>query len=86
MANRNVPAPRQPTGLLVHLFEVLNDTKRTRVKAMLRSGLVHVNGVSITQHDTQISGDDTIEIRAERAAAKRSFPFDVLFEEYYLKL
>ncbi|TWT98695.1 RluA family pseudouridine synthase [Neorhodopirellula pilleata] len=81
MANRILPSPRQPTGLLVYLFEILSDTKRTRVKAILRSGLVHVNGASITQHDTQIGGDDTIEIRSERATAKRSFPFEVLFED-----
>ena len=81
MANRTLPSPQQPTGLLVHLLAMLSDTKRTRVKEILRSGLVHVNGASITQHDTQICGDDTVEIRDERAAAKRSFPFDVLFED-----
>lgn len=81
MANPTLPSPQQPTGLLVHLLAMLSDTKRTRVKAILRSGLVHVNGVSVTRHDTKVCGNDTIEIRAERATSGRSFPFDVLFED-----
>lgn len=81
MANRTLPSPQQPIGLLVHLLTILSDTNRSRVKAILRSGLVHVNGVSITHHDTKIGGDDHVEIRTERAAGERAFPFDVLFED-----
>lgn len=81
MSDRTLKSPRQPSGLLEHLLTVLSDTKRSRVKAILGSGLVHVNGTSVTQHDTQIGGDDIVEIRSERAISKRSFPFDVLFED-----
>lgn len=81
MADRTLRSPQQPTGLLAHLLTVLSDTKRSRVKSLLGSGLVHVNGKSITQHSTQVCPDDTVEIRDERAAAQRSFPFDVLFED-----
>ncbi|MDA8745447.1 RluA family pseudouridine synthase [Rubripirellula amarantea] len=81
MAARRLPSPSQPTGLLVHLIAVQSDTKRTRVKEVLRSGLVHVNGVSTTQHDTQVGPDDAIEIRNERAPAVRDLPFEVLFED-----
>ena len=81
MAIRRLPSPQQSTGLLVYLIETLSDTKRTRVKEILRSGLVHVNGASSTQHDIQIGPDDVVEIRSERAVVQRSLPFDVLFED-----
>ncbi|TWU47401.1 Ribosomal large subunit pseudouridine synthase C [Rubripirellula tenax] len=81
MANRTLTSPPQPTGLLLYLCSTLSDTKRTRVKELLRSGLVHVNEESVTQHDIQVGPRDTVEIRDERATAKRSFPFDVLFED-----
>lgn len=81
MADRTLKSPPRPTGLLVHLLTELSDTKRSRVKVILGSGLVHVNGTSVTQHDTQVGADDIIEIRSERAVARRTFPFDVLFED-----
>ncbi|WP_442508891.1 RluA family pseudouridine synthase [Novipirellula sp. SH528] len=81
MAIRRLPSPQQSTGLLVYLIETLSDTKRTRVKEILRSGLVHVNGASSTQHDIQIGPHDAVEIRSERAVVQRSLPFDVLFED-----
>ncbi len=81
MADRTLPSPSKPIGLLAHLLMMLSDTKRSRIKTLLRSGLVHVNGTSITQHDQEIGADDVIEIRTQRAAAQRSFPFDVLFED-----
>jgi 23S rRNA pseudouridine1911/1915/1917 synthase len=42
---------------------------------------VHVNGVSVTRHDTQVDLDDTVEIRDQRAVAKHAFLFDVLYED-----
>ncbi len=81
MAIGTLVSPSQPTGLLVHLVATLSDTKRTRVKELLRSGLVHVNGASVTKHDIQVGPTDTIDIRDERAAEAREFPFDVLFED-----
>ncbi|MDQ8188116.1 RluA family pseudouridine synthase [Pelagicoccus sp. SDUM812002] len=84
MANRILPSPSESTGLLAHLFLALKDSKRTRVKELLRSGLVHVNGASVTRHDALVDRGDRIEIRAERVAPKRILPFEVLFEDAYL--
>ncbi len=81
MSTRTLPSPLRTSGLLEHLFAILSDTKRTRVRDLLRSGLVHVDGVSVTQHDTAIHAVSVIEIRSQRAFAKRSFPFEVLFED-----
>lgn len=81
MAIRILPSPRQPTGLLDHLIATLADTKRTRVKEILRSGLVHINGTSATRHDVRILPEDLVEIRQEVAVAPLSLPFDVLFED-----
>ncbi len=81
MSTRTLPSPLQRTGLLDYLFAVLSDTKRTRVRDLLRSGLVHVDGVSVTQHDTEIHSLSIIEICSQRASETRSFPFEVLFED-----
>jgi 23S rRNA pseudouridine1911/1915/1917 synthase len=81
MVVRKLMSPRQPTPLLEHLFAILSDNKRTRVKEILRSGLVHVNGVSATRHDTPIQPEDTVEIRSEISVATRSMPFEVLHED-----
>ncbi len=84
MANRTLPSPSESTGLLAYLISALRDSNRTRVKDLLRSGLVHVNGVSVTRHDAQVSHADVIEIRTERVAPSRALPFEVLFEDAYL--
>jgi 23S rRNA pseudouridine1911/1915/1917 synthase len=60
------------------------ESKRTRVKELLQSGLVHVNGQSVSQHDYQIGPKDKIETRQERAAPARKMPFDILFEDAHL--
>ncbi len=71
-------------GLLAHLLAVMADSKRTRVKELLQSGLVHVNGVSVTRHDSQIGPQDRLEVRAERVAPARELPFAVLYEDAHL--
>jgi 23S rRNA pseudouridine1911/1915/1917 synthase len=60
---------------------VLSDTKRTRVKEVLHSGLVHINGVSSTRHDILVSPTDSVEIRDERATTTGSLPFEVIYED-----
>ncbi|MDQ8183244.1 RluA family pseudouridine synthase [Pelagicoccus sp. SDUM812005] len=81
MANRTLPSPSESTGLLAHLFIALPDSKRTRLKDLLRSGFVHVNGQSVTRHDVLVGSRDLIEIRTERVAPRRALPFEVLYED-----
>lgn len=84
MSNRTLPSPSEPTRLLAHLLAVMADSKRTRVKELLQSGLVHVNGRSVTRHDDEVGPKDVLEIREERAPPARVLPFDVLFEDPWL--
>ncbi len=84
MPTRKLPAPREATTLLPHLFAILHDSKKTRVREMLRAGLVHVNGASVTRHDHALGPGDLIEIRDERLPPGRSLPFLVLFEDAHL--
>jgi 23S rRNA pseudouridine1911/1915/1917 synthase len=81
MANRNLPSPTAPTGLLLHLVAAMPETKRTRVKETLQSGLVHVNDVSVTRHDHPVGPNDRIQIRTERAVTDRGLAFPILFED-----
>lgn len=84
MSARNLPSPTEPIGLLAHLIVALSDTKRTRVKEILRDGLVHVNDVSVTKHDHPIGPGDSIAIRDERIPPARKMPFAILFEDAHL--
>jgi 23S rRNA pseudouridine1911/1915/1917 synthase len=81
MANRKLPAPAETSTMLPYLLATLRDTNRTRVKDLLRSGLVHVNDESVTRHDHPVVPGDRIEIRDERAPGARNLPFPVLYED-----
>lgn len=81
MSSTLLPSPAEQTGLLHYLFAVLPEAKRTRVKSLLQSGLVHVNGVSVTRHDFLVGPRDRLETRSERAFGARELPFAVLFED-----
>jgi 23S rRNA pseudouridine1911/1915/1917 synthase len=81
MATRQLPSPAAPTALLAHLLAVLRDSNRTRVKDLLRSGLVHVNESSVTRHDHPLVPGDRVEIRDANAPGQRHLPFPVLFED-----
>lgn len=48
------------------------------------SGLVHVNGLSVTRHDHPMFPEDLLEVWSERAAPVRSLPFAVLYEDAHL--
>jgi 23S rRNA pseudouridine1911/1915/1917 synthase len=81
MANRTLRSPSQPTGLFDYLFATMADSKRTRVKDLLRSGRVHVNGLSTTRHDVLVNPNDVIEIRSVVAVAPTKLPLEVLYED-----
>ncbi|MBI1290986.1 RluA family pseudouridine synthase [bacterium] len=81
MATRKLQPPAEAMTLLPFLLGALRDSNRTRVKDLLRSGLVHINDASVTRHDHPVSPGDQIEIRDERAPGARNVPFPVLFED-----
>ena len=67
---RRLTSPAAETPLLTWLLTALQPMNRTRVKQLLRSGSVRVNGTSVTQHDHPIGPADRIGISHE--AANRS--------------
>jgi len=58
--------------LLAWLLEALRPMNRTRVKQLLRHGLVSVNGATITRHDHPLHPGDRVEIARTPAPSGRS--------------
>lgn len=81
MRGQRLPSPSVVCGLLEHLFASLPGWKRIRVKELLRSGRVHVNGSSVRQHDASVGPRDAVEILDQVGAAKRELPFPLLYED-----
>lgn len=59
---RDLPPPTEPVPLLAWLLTALAPMNRTRVKELLRSGRVQVNGVSVTRHDHPVGPTDQVRI------------------------
>src|SRR6185503_9824054 len=57
-----LPLPPVETRLLDWLFTALAPMNRTRVKEVLRSGRVHVNGTSVTRHDHPLRPGDALTL------------------------
>ncbi len=57
------------TKLLEFLFKALPDSKRTRVKILLKSGDVSINGKSTTQFDHPLRPGDELEISRHKNRA-----------------
>jgi 23S rRNA pseudouridine1911/1915/1917 synthase len=67
---RELPAPTGETQLLAWLLEVLHPMNRTRVKQVLRSGQVIVNGQPATRHDHPLTPGDRIHLTREPRTGK----------------
>jgi 23S rRNA pseudouridine1911/1915/1917 synthase len=59
---RDLPPPAAAGELLAWLLVALQPTNRTRVKDLLRSGRVQVNGVSVTRHDHPVNPGDRVRV------------------------
>jgi 23S rRNA pseudouridine1911/1915/1917 synthase len=87
MKPRELPPPVVPTPLLPWLLTALHPTNRTRVKELLRSGRVHVNGVATTRHDHPLTPADRVAIAPEtspQAAALARHGIAILYEDAHL--
>ena len=62
---QNLPSPTADAQLLEWLLVALAPMNRTRVKQVLRSGRVHVNGTSVTRHDHLVRAGDKVMISRE---------------------
>lgn len=67
---RDLPPPTAPAELLAWLLVALQPTNRTRVKELLCSGRVEVNGVSVTRHDHPIGTGDRVRILRDPPPAR----------------
>jgi 23S rRNA pseudouridine1911/1915/1917 synthase len=62
MADRELPAPTAEGRLLDWLLVALAPMNRTRVKEVLRSGRVRVNGTPTTRHDHPVRPGDRVAV------------------------
>jgi len=65
MSARELPPPTADAKLLDWLLAALAPTNRTRVKQLLHSGRVRVNGTSVTRHDHLLTPKDRVSIAKE---------------------
>jgi 23S rRNA pseudouridine1911/1915/1917 synthase len=57
---------------------------RTRVKQVLRSGRVHVNGVSLTRHDPVLNPNDRLTLSAEAPIPSPVLSFAICYHDEFL--
>lgn len=67
---RDLPPPTAPGELLAWLLVALQPSNRTRVKDLLHSGRVEVNGVSVTRHDHAVKPGDRVRILRDPPPAR----------------
>jgi len=67
---RDLPPPTAAVPLLDWLLTALAPTNRTRVKQLLRSGRVSVNGIPATRHDHPLRPGDRVSIARDAPAAR----------------
>lgn len=78
--NVKIPVTKQAT-LLAFLFEQYADSPKTRIKKLLQSGSVIVNGRSVTLHSFSLRPGDTVEISRAAGNVKTGAPFHVLYDD-----
>lgn len=67
---RDLPPPAAAGELLAWLLVALSPMNRTRVKELLRSGRVEVNGVSVTRHDHPVTPGDRVRVLRDPPPAR----------------
>jgi len=80
---RDLPPPFEPGELLAWLIVTLQPMNRTRVKELLRSGRVEVNGVSVTRHDHPVGPTDRVRILRDPPPARdpRNAGLSIAYED-----
>jgi 23S rRNA pseudouridine1911/1915/1917 synthase len=67
---RDLPPPTEQVPLLPWLLSTLAPMNRTRVKEVLRSGRVEVNGTSVTRHDHPLHPGDRVRLLRDPPPAR----------------
>jgi RluA family pseudouridine synthase len=71
--------------LIGFLTEYYSESPRSRIKKILQSGVIKVNGQNVTLHSYKLNPGDIVEINpGEIKAARSALPFPVLFEDNYV--
>jgi 23S rRNA pseudouridine1911/1915/1917 synthase len=85
-SRRDLPSPTSDAELLAWLLVTLAPMNRTRVKQLLRSGRVNVNGSPVTRHDHALRSGDRVSIarEADAAHAPALAGIAIVFEDDYL--
>jgi 23S rRNA pseudouridine1911/1915/1917 synthase len=81
MSARELPPPTADAELLDWLLTALAPTNRTRVKQLLRSGRVLVNGNSVTRHDHPLRPGDRVAVARDAPAPAHQLGFAILHED-----
>lgn len=72
----------KPSTLLQFLKEQYPDSPGTRIKKLLKSGTVRVNGKPVTLHSLPLKPGDEYEVIRQRYTIKKDeLPFPVLYED-----
>jgi 23S rRNA pseudouridine1911/1915/1917 synthase len=71
---RALPPPAADTPLLDFLLAALAPMNRTRVKEVLRSGRVRVNGAAVTRHDHRVRPADRVSVTRDAPTPTASLP------------
>ncbi|MBS1231964.1 MAG: ribosomal large subunit pseudouridine synthase, partial [Bacteroidetes bacterium] len=67
------------------LVEMYPDSPRTRIKKLLRNGVIKVNDKQVTLHSYPLKPGDVVETSFHSAnAAKAGVPFPVLYEDQHI--
>ncbi|MDY3562228.1 RluA family pseudouridine synthase [Gemmata sp. JC673] len=82
---QNLSPPASETPLLEFLLAALAPMNRTRVKQLLRSGRVVVNGASVTRHDHTVRPADKVGVAREAPPAPPSASgLEIVHEDAHL--
>src|SRR2546430_2141879 len=81
---QNLPSPTAEAQLLEWLLAQLAPMNRTRVKQLLRSGRVHVNGTSVTRHDHPLHPGDKLTIARDAPAPDTLGGIAIVYEDAHL--
>jgi 23S rRNA pseudouridine1911/1915/1917 synthase len=81
---RELPPPTADAELLEWLLAALAPMNRTRVKQLLRSGRVAVNGASVTRHDHPLRPGDRVSVLREAPAPSAPAGIPIVYEDAHL--
>jgi 23S rRNA pseudouridine1911/1915/1917 synthase len=76
---------KKSNTLIGFLNEKYPDSPRTRIKKLLQSGIIRINGQPVTLHSFKLNPGDKVEINpSETKTTAAKLPFPVLFEDKHV--